>query len=128
MGITALRGAAAGLGAIATGKAAREDRAAFLRRPDHDSRCCVGFIQGWLPHRDHVRDGKAGVVDFAPYLRRGGVFERFRDLSFFRQFRVDPELGALTWADEIDIAPETLYALATGAPLPEWMTAEEARL
>ena len=72
-------------------------------------------------------DGKTGVVDFTPYLRRGGVFERFRDLSFFRQFRVDPELGALIWADEIDIAPETLYAVATSAPLPDWMTVEEAR-
>ena len=27
---------------------------------------------------------------------------------------------------EIDIAPETLYAEATGTPLPEWMTDEQA--
>jgi len=67
-------------------------------------------------------DGACGVVDFAPYLRRGGVFQRFRDIAFFREFRVDEELGVLTWPDEIDVAPETLYAQATGSPLPEWMT------
>ena len=53
-----------------------------------------------------------------------GVFKRFRDLTFFREFRVNEELGTLTWGDEIDIAPETLYAEATGAPLPDWMTKE----
>jgi hypothetical protein len=54
-----------------------------------------------------------------------GVFKRFRDLTFFREFRVNEELGTLTWSDESDIAPETLYAAATGAPLPDWMTKEE---
>jgi hypothetical protein len=67
-------------------------------------------------------DGKRGIVDFTPYLKRGGVFKRFRDLTFFREFRVNEEFGTLTWGDEIDIAPETLYAKATGAPLPDWMT------
>jgi len=70
-------------------------------------------------------NGERGVVDFSPYLQRGGVFNRFRDVSFFREFRVDPELGTLTWADEIDVAPETLYAQATGSPLPDWMIPEE---
>ena len=66
-------------------------------------------------------DGERGIVDFTPYLKRGGVFKRFRDLTFFRGFRVNKELGTLTWGDEIDIAPETLYTEATGAPLPDWM-------
>jgi len=70
-------------------------------------------------------NGERGVVDFASYLRRGGVFKKFRDVNFFREFRVNPELGTLSWTDEIDVAPETLYALATGAPLPDWMTPQE---
>lgn len=70
-------------------------------------------------------NGERGVVDFSPYLQRDGVFKRFRDVSFFREFRVDPELGTLTWADEIDVAPETLYAQATGSPLPDWMIPEQ---
>ncbi len=66
-------------------------------------------------------NGRGGVVDFSRYVERGGVFERFRDIEFFRKFSVNEELGVLTWENEVDIAPETLYAEATGEPLPEWM-------
>ncbi|MCX5862283.1 MAG: DUF2442 domain-containing protein [Deltaproteobacteria bacterium] len=66
-------------------------------------------------------DGCTGVVDFAKYIDRGGVFERLKDMDVFRRFSVNPELGILTWPDDIDIAPETLYADATGSPLPKWM-------
>ncbi len=65
-------------------------------------------------------DGKKGVIDFAKYLRRGGIFERFKDMDYFRSFTINRELGVLTWQNEIDIAPETLYAEATGRPLPDW--------
>ena len=68
----------------------------------------------------------SGESSISPRISsRGGVFKRFRDLTFFREFRVNEELGTLTWGDEIDIAPETLYAEATGTPLPDWMTREE---
>ncbi len=67
-------------------------------------------------------DGEQGIVDFSPYLEKGGVFERFRDETFFRTFSVNDELGVLTWEGDIDIAPETLYSLATGKPLPDWVT------
>jgi hypothetical protein len=70
-------------------------------------------------------DGKRGTVDLARCLAKGGVFERFRDIEFFRSFRVDPELGTLIWDGDIDIAPETLYAQATSSPLPDWMVRDE---
>jgi hypothetical protein len=66
-------------------------------------------------------DGKGGIVDFSGYLARGGVFKRFKDLEFFRHFRINKELGTLTWQDKIDIAPETLYAEATQTHLPHWV-------
>lgn len=66
-------------------------------------------------------DGKMGIVDFSKYLKKGGVFDRFRDMTFFRDFKVNQELGILTWQDEVDIAPETLYAEATRTPLPDWV-------
>jgi hypothetical protein len=69
-------------------------------------------------------DGKKGVVDFSRYLKRGGVFERFKDPEFFRSFSVNPEFGTLVWGDEIDIAPEILYAEATGTGFPPWMDPE----
>lgn len=68
-------------------------------------------------------DGKKGIVDFSVYLNKGGVFERFKDINFFRQFEINHELGVITWQNEIDIAPETLYSLATGSSLPDWMSA-----
>ncbi len=70
-------------------------------------------------------DGKKGIMDFSKYLTRGGIFERFRDIEFFRNFTVNTELGVLTWQNEIDIAPETLYSEATGSPLPHWMEAND---
>jgi hypothetical protein len=66
-------------------------------------------------------DGVTGIVDFFKYQDRGGVFEKFRDMNFFREFHINVELGVLTWGEEVDIAPETLYAEATNSPLPEWM-------
>ena len=71
-------------------------------------------------------DGKKGIVDFSRYLSMGGVFERLRDLDFFKRFKVDEELGVLMWDGDLDIAPETLYADATNAPLPDWMTPDES--
>lgn len=65
-------------------------------------------------------DGKTGIVDFSRYLERGGVFYRFRDINFFRNFTINQELGVLSWQDEIDIAPETLYAEATQTSPPNW--------
>ena len=66
-------------------------------------------------------DGKRGIVDFSKYLHTGGVFDRFKDIQFFKNFKINEELGVITWQDEIDIAPETLYAEATGTSLPDWM-------
>jgi len=71
-------------------------------------------------------NGKTGSVDFSHYLDNGGVFERLRDFNYFLGFRVNKELGVLAWDDELDIAPETLYAEATNEPLPEWMTADQS--
>ena len=66
-------------------------------------------------------DGKKGIVDFSEYLAKGGVFDRFKDVEFFKNFSINDELGTLTWQDAIDLAPEQLYAKATGTQLPDWM-------
>ena len=65
-------------------------------------------------------NGKKGIVDFSKYLGKGGVFDRFKNIDFFKKFTVNRELGVLTWQDAIDIAPETLYAEATRSSLPDW--------
>lgn len=60
-------------------------------------------------------DGRHGRVDLSLYPAKGGVFQRFADPDYFRLVEVNRELGTLCWPDGIDIAPETLYAMATGA-------------
>ena len=66
-------------------------------------------------------DGKSGIFDCKPIIAKGGVFSRLRDPEVFKRARVNRELGVVTWDDEVDIAPETVYSQATGSPLPEWM-------
>jgi len=83
--------------------------------------------QGGYRIKVTFEDGKTGVVDFSKYRDRGGIFARFGDLAFFRRFRVNEELGVLSWNDGLDIAPETLYSEATGAPLPSWMERPRGR-
>ncbi|MFH1441335.1 MAG: DUF2442 domain-containing protein [Candidatus Omnitrophota bacterium] len=61
------------------------------------------------------------MVDFSAYTKKSGVFEKFKDVNFFKSFQLDREIGNLTWNGEIDIAPETLYSEATHTPLPEWL-------
>jgi len=67
-------------------------------------------------------DGKKGVVDFKDYKNKGGLFNRFADIEYFKKFYINDEVGVLCWPDGLDIAPETLYHKATGEPLPAWMT------
>ena len=58
----------------------------------------------WL----RFQDGSAGEVDISPSFK-GPVFEPLRDLKFFRQVRIDPEIGTIVWPNGADVAPETLY-------------------
>lgn len=69
-------------------------------------------------------NGKTGMVDFQKYHEKGGIFARLKDLSFFKTFAINRELGVITWNNEIDIAPETLYSEASKEPLPQWVERE----
>jgi len=73
-------------------------------------------------------NGKKGTYDFSTYIKRGGVFIRFSDLSYFKRFYINKELGVLCWPDGLDVAPETVYHAVTGEPLPSWMVEEKQKL
>jgi len=53
-------------------------------------------------------DGTEGVIDLEKELW-GEVFEPLKDLSIFRDFRVDLELQAIVWSTGAGLAPEFLY-------------------
>lgn len=57
-------------------------------------------------------------IDFEKRIvGRGGLFASLEDIEFFKQVRVDPEIGTLVWPNEIDFCPDMLYCEATGTPL-----------
>ncbi len=64
-------------------------------------------------------DGTSGFVDFSEYRIKNGVFHKFIDINFFNQVFLDPESRTITWPENIDIAPETLYYKATNQK-PSW--------
>lgn len=70
-------------------------------------------------------DGKKGIINLQSYIDKGGVFSRFSESEYFKQFYVNREIGTLCWPDGVDIAPETLYHEATGESLPAWMRPEK---
>ncbi len=41
--------------------------------------------------------------------------------KYIDNYKINEELGVITWQDELDVSPETLYSDATGAPLPSWV-------
>ena len=71
------------------------------------------------------KDGETGIIDLGDYSKKDGVFSNFSDLDFFKKVYIDS--GVLTWPGNVDIAPETIYSMATGKPLPEWMEEESEK-
>ncbi len=71
-------------------------------------------------------NGKKGIINLQSYINEGGVFSRFAESEYFKEFYVNKEIGTLCWPDGVDIAPETLYHEATGEPLRTWMKSEKA--
>lgn len=57
-------------------------------------------------------DEKCGVVDFVQWID-SPIFEPLRDTGYFQRFFIDG--GTISWPNGADIAPETLYELASSS-------------
>ncbi len=58
------------------------------------------------------KDGTRKRVNLLPVLE-GPVFEPLRDPKYFARVELDPLAGTVVWPNGADIAPETLYELAS---------------
>ena len=54
-------------------------------------------------------DGTVRIVDFRPYVDRGGIFSELKDQEYFKRFFID--LNTVCWPNGADVAPERLYEL-----------------
>lgn len=59
-------------------------------------------------------DGASGEVDASGWEWLG-VFEPLSDPEYFAQVELDEEIGAISWPNGADVAPETLHLWVTSA-------------
>jgi len=60
-------------------------------------------------------DGLRAVVDMDSIVKTyQGVFLPLLEDDFFRQVRVDSELGTIVWPNGADVCPDVLYSVASG--------------
>ena len=56
-------------------------------------------------------DGTFRTIDLGPKLAKlvGPIFEPLRDVAYFAQVSVDPEIGTVVWPNGADIAPDVIH-------------------
>jgi hypothetical protein len=67
-------------------------------------------------------DGTVGEVDIGALVRFVGVFEPLCDPTKFRNVRVDPESGTISWPTGADIDPVVLYANVRGVDVEDLLS------
>ena len=65
-------------------------------------------IMGPYTLRVHFDDRTEQIIDFEPVLA-GELYGPLRDLSLFKQARIDPEVHTLVWPNGADFDPAILH-------------------
>ncbi|MCG8409328.1 MAG: DUF2442 domain-containing protein [Phycisphaerales bacterium] len=55
-------------------------------------------------------------VDVESLILFDGVFEPLKELDFFRQVRVEPDVGTIVWPNGADVCPDVLYEMSRACP------------
>jgi hypothetical protein len=76
----------------------------------------ITSVQPLDEYRIQFEDAVEGIVDLGNLSFRG-IFQPLKDPVFFRQVRVDPDLGMIVWPNGADLDPDVLYAQVTGHPI-----------
>ncbi|MBE9239657.1 DUF2442 domain-containing protein [Synechocystis salina] len=63
-------------------------------------------------------DNQDGIVDIQKQVEFTGVFEPLKDLEYFAQVKVNPELGTIQWPNGADLDPDVLYEIIARSPSP----------
>ena len=69
-------------------------------------------------------DGVEGRIDLA-HLAGRGVFQAWEDREFFEGVGID-EYGAISWSEDIDLCPDSLYMKLTGLPFEQVIARAES--
>jgi len=67
--------------------------------------------------RLRFEDGVEGALNVADLVDFSGVFAPLRAHDYFRQVRVNAELGTICWPNGADLDPDVLYSLISGQPI-----------
>ncbi len=59
--------------------------------------------------------GDSREADIAQMVPFDGVFEPLSDPEYFRQVRVNPDVGTVVWPNGADLCPDGLYEHGTPA-------------
>ena len=70
----------------------------------------VELLDDWKRHLT-FEDSLSGTVDVKQLTRFSGVFQPLLDPNYFRQVKVDPDLGTVCWDNGADLDPLVLYRL-----------------
>jgi len=69
------------------------------------------YAEGYALHLT-FNNGASGIVDLEGELY-GDMFAPLKDLTLFRDFRVDEEIDTVVWGNGADFAPEFLHEKMT---------------
>lgn len=75
----------------------------------------VKYLDGYRLLID-FKDGSSKCVDLSPHIH-GEVFERLKDIEYFKTVQLNPELESIYWDNGADFAPEFLYE--NGVPVQD---------